>query len=102
MKKTVITIALATAALFGAAGTAHADTRTFLEDLRDDGWRGTPNGDASLVNNGRLVCEAIRHSGLSPKQIARQLYLSNDSLTDEGDAQEFVAISFVHLCPTAL
>ena len=70
--------------------------------MHDNGWRGTTNGDASLVNNGRLVCDAMRHSGLLPKQIARQLYRSDLGNYTEGDAQEFVAFSIIHLCPTAL
>ena len=36
------------------------------------------------------------------KQAAHLLYLGTDGITDEGDAQEFVALAFINLCPYGL
>ena len=100
MKNVIAAAGLGAAVAIGSlagAGTASANTTTFLSALHSAGWYSNENGDASLVNNGRLVCEML-DNGNTQWAVTNAVYQHTDSNVDWADAQEFVRVAEIHLC----
>jgi Protein of unknown function (DUF732) len=100
MKKFIAVAGLGAAITLGSlvgAGTASANTSTFLSAVHSAGFYSNENADASLVNNGRIVCQLL-DEGYSQYYVQNQAYIHTDSSIDWVDAGEFVAIAQDYLC----
>jgi hypothetical protein len=89
--------AAAIAAALSGAGSANANTTTFLSAMHDAGFSSDVNGDASLVNNGRLVCQYL-NEGHSRDYAINQAYQAAQGDATCADAQQFVGIAEANLC----
>jgi hypothetical protein len=88
--------AIAATSLLGA-GTASADTSSFLYSVHSTGWYSPQNGDASLVKNGMLVCKWLAQ-GYSEYSVVDSVYHNTGSDVSWSDAREFVYKAEAHLC----
>jgi Protein of unknown function (DUF732) len=98
MKKIIAAAGLGAAITLGSlvgAGTANASTSSFVNAVHNAGNFSNENGDAALVNNGRIICQYL-DQGYMPGSIAYVL-MDHTSL-DYSGANKFISISVSHLC----
>lgn len=76
--------------------TAHADTVSFLTDLKAVGF-GDSDGNSTMIAAGYQACQELA-AGVSPSALARQIFTSSE-LDSLFAAQQFVTIAIHDLCP---
>jgi hypothetical protein len=87
--------ALLAAAIVGAAP-AHADTLSFLTDVKAAGFAADVGANAGLIQLGRYVCTTIA-GGAPPEAVAEYIF-THSQLDNLDSARQFVTIAQNDLC----
>ncbi|OCB39601.1 hypothetical protein A5676_13025 [Mycobacterium malmoense] len=74
---------------------AHADVDSFLTDMEAAGFS-NDNGNDAEIAIGQNICAEVA-GGMSPSQVARDLW--HHSQMNQDDSTRFVAIAISDLCP---